>query len=175
MIWLWWAPLLVAVLHIIEEFVYPGGFAAWDRDYRPRIRSSITPRLHVFINVFLLLACISVGLAGMTGGGAEVSAVRIHSLVPPQYAVAAWLTLSALLLSNAVFHVLGTVRTGLMSPGVCTGVLLYLPLAVFGYWHFLRAGEVSAGTAVLSVLLGGSYHIWAAMLHSARARGSEVE
>jgi glutamine amidotransferase-like uncharacterized protein len=29
--WLWWAPLVAAALHIGEEFVYPGGFAEWER------------------------------------------------------------------------------------------------------------------------------------------------
>lgn len=42
---LWWGPLVAAVLHILEEFVYPGGFAQWDRLYRPQIAGSITSRL----------------------------------------------------------------------------------------------------------------------------------
>ena len=48
--WVFWAPLGAASLHIIEEFVYPGGFAAWDRRYRPGMRKSITPRFHIIIN-----------------------------------------------------------------------------------------------------------------------------
>src|SRR5262249_5803750 len=52
--WIWWAPLCAATLHIVEEFVYPGGFAEWDRAYRPAFRESITPRLHVVVNALLL-------------------------------------------------------------------------------------------------------------------------
>jgi hypothetical protein len=38
-----------------DELDYPGGFADWDRAYRPSIRGSITPRFHVVINAALLL------------------------------------------------------------------------------------------------------------------------
>lgn len=50
MTWLWWAPLAATTLHIFEEFVYPGGFAEWDRNYRPAVRKSITPRFHIIVN-----------------------------------------------------------------------------------------------------------------------------
>jgi hypothetical protein len=171
--WLWWAPLLAAVAHIVEEFVYPGGFADWDRAYRPKVRNSITPRLHLVINAAMIFACISVGVAGAPGGAVSLGGVRIGSVLPPQYAVAGWLALAALLFSNAIFHIVGTVRTGRASPGVRTGLLLYVPLAVYGFWHFLSSGLASFGTAILAALLGGSYHLWASMLHAMRARNSE--
>ena len=44
MTWIWWGPLIVAALHISEEFVFPGGFAEWDRMYRRNILASITRR-----------------------------------------------------------------------------------------------------------------------------------
>ena len=172
--WLWWAPLLAAVAHIVEEFVYPGGFADWDRAYRPEIRNSITPRLHLIVNTALILACINVGIAGTTGGAVSLGGVRIGSMTPPQYAVAGWLALAALLFSNAIFHIVGTVQTGRVSPGVRTGLLLYVPLTVYGYWHFLSSGLVSFGVAVFVGLLGGSYHFWASMLHAVRARHSKA-
>jgi Protein of unknown function with HXXEE motif len=158
MTWLWWAPLGAAILHIGEEFVYPGGFAAWDRSYRPAIRKSITPRLHVIINSALLLLCLQVALLSRTG---DVEARRIG--------VGAWLAVAALLFSNAVFHGAGTLRTRTYSPGLVTAGVLYVPMAVFGYWHFLRNGQVSLLTAVLVATVGGSYHLWAALLHKARS------
>jgi hypothetical protein len=172
--WLWWAPLLAAVAHIVEEFVYPGGFADWDRAYRPEIRGSITPRLHLTINAALVFACINVGIAGTAGGVVSLGEMRIGSAIPSQFAVAGWLALAALLFSNAVFHIVGTVQTARTSPGVRTGLLLYVPLAVYGYWHFLSGGQASFGAAILAALLGGSYHLWASMLHAVRARRSEA-
>ena len=172
--WLWWAPLGAAALHIVEEFVYPGGFAAWDRAYRPTIRDSITPRLHIIVNALLLAVCATVGISGMPGAAIAVGGLRLGSSVPASLAVPAWLALAALLFSNAIFHVVGTFQTKRISPGVRTGVLLYMPLAVFGTWHFIRAGEVSPLAAVASARVGGSYHLWAAWAHRWRSRPREA-
>ena len=172
--WLWWAPLGAAVLHICEEFVYPGGFASWDRDYRPAIRDSITPRLHLIVNLALLAACATVGISGMPGGAIVVGGVRFRSMIPVALSVGGWMALAALLFSNAMFHVVGTYRTKRVSPGVRTGVLLYVPLAAVGYWHFIRTGQASAAAAVGFALLGGSYHLWAAFAHRWRAQRHEA-
>lgn len=168
--WLWWAPLGAAALHVVEEFVYPGGFAAWDRAYRSSIQASITPGLHLVVNALLLAACGTVGLSGMPGGVLVVGGYRFRSAVPASLSVVGWLVLAALLFSNAIFHVVGTYRTKTVSPGVRTGVLLYMPMALFGYGYFLRTGQVSFLAAIVSALLGGSYHLWAAMGHRWRAR-----
>jgi hypothetical protein len=164
MTWLWWAPLAAAALHITEEFVYPGGFAAWDRSYRPAIGRSITPRLHIIVNAALLLACVQVGLlAGATEAGAQ------------RIGVAAWMALASLLFSNALFHVVGTMRTRTYSPGVLTSVALYVPMAALGYWYFLSHRLVSWPTAAAAAVVGGSYHFWAGLLHRARAGGPQHE
>lgn len=152
---------MAVILHILEEFVYPGGFAEWDRNYRPAIRNSITPRLHVIVNGALLLACVQVGFLG---GTRDVHAQR--------FGVAAWLAIAALLLSNTVFHVVGTIRTRTRSPGVVTAVALYLPMAVVGCWQFVRSGAASWWIALGAGLVGGSYHLWAGLLHRARSRSA---
>jgi hypothetical protein len=84
--WLWWAPLFAALAHIVEEFVYPGGFADWDRAYRPQYRSSITGRVHVIINAALIALCVSVA-AGASGGELRIGLVRLRSFLPAEYAV----------------------------------------------------------------------------------------
>jgi hypothetical protein len=162
MTWLWWAPLGAAALHIFEEFVFPGGFAAWDRAYRPGIRSSITPRLHVQVNSLLLLGCLAVALSSSRG--------PVRAAWSPAQGAVAWLALAALLFSNAVFHALGAIRTRRYSPGMATGLLLYVPMAVFGYVYFLTRGRVPAWAAALAALAGGSYHAWMSVVHSWRAR-----
>jgi hypothetical protein len=159
MTWLWWAPLAAAALHVTEEFFYPGGFADWDRKYRPSIQGSITTRFHIVVNAALLLLCLQVGLFA----GA-------HDVGTRHVGVALWLTVAALLFSNALYHLLGTLRTGTRSPGVVTGVGLYVPMAAIGFWYFLRTGEASVPTAIAAALLGGSYQLWAGLLHRIRAR-----
>jgi hypothetical protein len=173
MTWLWWAPLGAAALHIVEEFVWPGGFAEWDRAYRPEIRASITSRMHVIVNALLLVACATVGIAGMPGSVVDVGGLHLHPAIPASLAAPGWLALAALLFSNAMFHVLGTWQTKRVSPGVRTGVALYVPMTLFGYWHFLGTGLVSVPMAILAALVGGSYHLWAALAHRWRARGAE--
>lgn len=168
MSWLWWAPLGAAALHIVEEFVWPGGFAAWDRTYRPEIAASITTRLHVIVNAALLYLCFAVAVAGQPDGVLTLGGTRMRS-VPHAWAPAAWIGLAALLASNTAFHIAGAMKTRRYSPGIVTGIVLYLPLAVCGYWYFLSTGQISPLTAVIATAVGGSYHMWAALAHRARA------
>jgi hypothetical protein len=149
--WLFWAPLTAATLHIVEEFAWPGGFLAWYRLYRPGIANSLTARYAVVVNGILLLACLGAGLLGSSPRG-----------------VALWLTVVALLLSNVGFHVLASIRTRAYCPGLVTAVLLYLPLGLFGYWYFLRAGLSSIATAVTALLLGASYPVMSLLNHRRR-------
>ena len=172
--WLWWAPFFAVVAHIMEEFVYPGGFADWDRAYRPQYRSSITGRVHIIINAALIALCVSVA-AGASGGELRIGAVRLRSFLPAEYAVAGWLALAALLFANAMFHVKGTVATRRVSPGVRTGVLFYIPLAAYGFWHFVGTGSISVGAAFVAALIGGSYEVWAWLLHRLRGGHDRVQ
>lgn len=48
--WLPWAPLAAAVIHISEEFLLPGGFAAWYRRYSPD-SSRITSRMLIIVRL----------------------------------------------------------------------------------------------------------------------------
>ena len=169
MAWLWWAPLIAACLHIFEEFVWPGGFAEWDRAYRPEIAKSITPRLHLVVNGLLLALCFTVVLAGQPDGILAIGGMRFRSAFPPSLAAPAWIALAALLASNAVFHIAGSLRTKRLSPGVRTGLVLYIPMFLVGLGRFLRAGRVTWGAAAIAVVLGGSYHLWAAWMHRTRA------
>lgn len=155
--WLSWAPLAAASLHIMEEFVYPGGFVTWYRHSRPSIRSSITPRFLIIVNGLLLVLCYDViALDGSPNG------------------VLLWLTVSSLLFANGIWHIVGTVRTRSYSPGVATGVLLYVPLGVYGYTRFIGSGQVSLPRAALALAVGASYQFWANLLHRHRAARSDV-
>lgn len=151
--WLFWAPLGAASVHIAEEFLYPGGFATWYRRYKPGRAASITPRFLVIINGLLLVVCYDVGALG-----------------PSPTGVALWLTVMALLAANAGWHVMGMTKTRSYSPGVATGLLLYVPLAGYGYMRFLRFGQASIATAIIACLIGASYQVWADALHRWRAR-----
>src|SRR4051794_27333074 len=116
-----WSLTIAAVVHIFEEFVYPGGFTRWWCAYRPDIAPSVTNRFLVLINVFLV-------------GFNAIVAIAVQA--PRGNGVAIWLLMAALLAGNGVFHVIGSIATGRYSPGMISGVLIYVPLAVYGYIYF---------------------------------------
>jgi hypothetical protein len=146
------------MLHVIEEFAWPGGFLGWYRSYRPAIAASLTPRFMIAVNAVFLAVGFLVGWLGPTWG-------RSLSL---------WLILAALVAGNAIFHIVGMFRLRCYSPGVATAVILYLPLCIWGYWHFVSRGEASVKFALKCFAIGSSYELWSLAIHwkrSARANG----
>jgi hypothetical protein len=130
--WLPWIPLAATILHMTEEFAYPGGFAVWYRRYRVEA-SRITPRFLVIINGALLATCINLALVARTPLG-------------PVY----WLTIAALLCSNGIWHAWASYKSRAYSPGVLTGLIIYVPMAVYGYATFLHLAA-RGGSGALSV------------------------
>jgi hypothetical protein len=57
--WLAWGPFLAASVHIVEEFIFPGGFSEWYRRYRSAAAVSFTRRFAVGINPLLLFPASS--------------------------------------------------------------------------------------------------------------------
>ena len=152
-----WSLAGAASIHIIEEFAFPGGFKAWWCAYKPDIAASVSNRFLIIINGILIAFSVIVALA--------VSA-------PKGNGVAAWLTLAALLFSNAIFHIIGAIQTKRYSPGMISGIVLYIPLAIYGFAHFLRSGQASMRTALLAFAIGGSYHLVSFANHRRRAQAA---
>ena len=150
---LFWLPLIAAAAHIIEEFAWPGGFAAWYRKYHPDIAHSIETRYLVIVNAALLFGCLSV-------------AIDRKTVIGPAF----FLTMVALLFGNGVFHIFATARTRIYSPGTITSALLYVPLGVIGYSAILRGHLASVPTAIAAALIGGSYHALSLFNHRRRER-----
>ncbi|HKP02420.1 MAG TPA: HXXEE domain-containing protein [Chthoniobacterales bacterium] len=149
-----WSLTVAALIHIFEEFVFPGGFKEWWTAYRPDIRASVTDRYLVIINMVLVLFSANVALA-------------VRS--PRGNGVAAWLALAALLAENAVFHIVGAIQTRRYSPGMISGILLYIPLAIYGYIFFLRSGRASGTVALIAAAVGSSYYFISLANHKRRA------
>lgn len=150
--WLLWAPLGAAVAHIFEEFVWPGGFKSWYQRYRGANSAKITPRFLFVINAALLGACINAALIADDSIGAVY-----------------WIGICALLASNGLWHTWAAIRSRGYSPGIATGLFLYLPLAVYGCIHFLSSSYVSLWNAAVALLIGGSYPLWSALFHAKKS------
>jgi hypothetical protein len=147
-----WLPVAAVFAHLLEEFVWPGGFAEWYRQYPPGHTTHVSTRFLVIVNVAF------VGLA----------------LLPPQlgpyprgYAI--WITVAAIAAANAVFHIVAVIRTHKYSPGVVTGVVLYLPLLFVGGAYLMRRELVSTGTLIEAIVVGIAYHVWSAWNHRRHA------
>jgi hypothetical protein len=151
----WWlvGPLIAASLHVSEEFAYPGGFRSWYASYRPEIASSLSTRYLLVVNAILLAVCALVAVAGPSANGG-----------------ANWFVITSILFWNAIFHVRAVIRTGRYSPGVITGVLLYIPLIVFGSIHLLQRRLVPWPVAAGCFGLGSLYHAFSLRNHCRRAR-----
>jgi hypothetical protein len=149
----YWLPAICAALHVVEEFFWPGGFPEWFRAYRPENRLSFTRAFAFGANVILLGACAVLGWLG------------------PDWSrgLSLWLILAAILGANALLHIVGTWRTRRYSPGLVTGVSLYLPLCIGGYAYFIGSGKASLAMAAVSFAIGASYDIWSNLSHRARS------
>jgi hypothetical protein len=143
-----WLPAAAVALHLVEEFAWPGGFGDWYRAYRPDRAPGITARYLVRINaVFVALAL----LAGALGSR--------------PYGVALWLVVASVGAANAVFHVNATWTMRRYSPGVVTGVLCYVPLALYGFPRFFYAGEADPFVVLQAAAAGPLFHLYSAWRH----------
>ena len=152
MTFLYWLPAICVALHVFEEFAWPGCFLAWYRLYRPEFAASLSVRFVVVVNALLLLFALWLGVSGPTSSRG----------------VSAWLGLMAALACNGVFHVRGMIRSHRYSRGIVTGMLLYIPLCVWGYWYFLTNG-IRPWLAIVSFAIGAGYQFWSASNHQRRS------
>ena len=116
MIFVWL--LVAAVLHLIEEYVYPGRFLRWLR--------------------------ISVGVAPSVAEAVVINTLFLGLVASPLFGASLLLSVSvpSLLVANGALHVIGTIVTKRYSPGVITSVLLFFPL---GTYALLKTPTVSGG------------------------------
>jgi hypothetical protein len=149
---MFWFPLAAASAHVFEEFAWPGGFTAWYHRYRPEIARSVSKKFLFWINAALLFGAFSVGMDERTPIG-------------PAF----FLTFCALLAGNGMFHLYATLTTRHYSPGVVTGALLYIPLALYGFATLIASGRASISTALVAALIGGSYHFVSVANHRRRS------
>lgn len=136
--WVFFAILGAAILHVPEEYVYPGGFSEFMRQMALPFAPFITPKFAAVFNGLFLLLCFVAALVGQK--------VPVFSL-----------SIAGLCGINAMTHVLGAARARRYAPGLLTGVFLYLPLSVLAYYLAIRSGQLSVWQGIGSVLLGLAY------------------
>lgn len=140
MSWVYVGFLIAAILHVFEEFVFPGGFLVFIKKMTPQFAPFATPAFAIAINGLFLLLC---GIGVLIGRSVPVFGLSIAALVG----------------INGVIHLGGAVRNHGYTPGLVSGVLLYLPLAVTAYAGYLGSGQLSVGQGIVAFLLGAAFQL----------------
>ena len=136
--WIFSAFVVAAVIHVLEEYAYPGGFSDWMRSSDPRFAPWITARFAVIINGLFLLLCVM--------GAVVASKSLVFSL-----------SVASLLFFNGLTHLAGTIRAKRYAPGVVSGVLLYVPLSLYAFYLFASAGRLTLAGSAIAGLVGVLY------------------
>jgi hypothetical protein len=132
------------MLHVTEEFLYPGGFPEWYARLVPpkTVKKSNTGFL-VWINTLMMCACAFALYFGSTPHGYSI-----------------WYFVASIAAANACFHIWGVAKLRAYSPGVVTGTLLYIPLFTVGTIQLVPSGEVALQRAIVAVAVAVGYHIY---------------
>ena len=138
--WIFQAFVGAAVLHVLEEYLYPGGFPDFMKKSSPVFVPFVTTTFAILINGLFLVLCI---LGALFGASLPVFGLSIGSL----------------LIFNGLTHLGGSLRARRYAPGMISGLLLYIPLGIAAYILFLRSSQLSVLEALLSVFLGIVYQI----------------
>lgn len=135
---IFWVFLVVAGIHIFEEYGVPGGFPQAMKRMRPGWASVITPGFHFAVNAAFLLLVLAAALVGERN--------LVFSL-----------SVAGLLLVNAMMHLGGTIIGGGYMPGLITAIVLYIPLSVYAFATFLCMGSIDLRQITLAGLLALLY------------------
>ena len=132
------------MLHVTEEFFYPGGFPEWyARLIPPRTVKKSNTGFLVWINTLMMCACAFALYFGDTRHGYSI-----------------WYFVASIAAANACFHIWGVAKLRAYSPGVVTGTLLYIPLFIVGTIQLIPSGELALRRAIAAVAVAVGYHIF---------------
>jgi len=138
----WCVPLAFG-FHIVEELFWPGGFNVWYHEFRKHLKG-VPLSYYYKVNAIYFLGTLMVPLS-------------LH----PTFSNYLMLWVIAVLVSNLVFtHIRGAITTKTYSPGIVTGTLLYIPLAIYSYWYLLSNQIVDLFSAVMCLIWGPLLEIW---------------
>ena len=132
--WIFKAFLVVSMIHMGEEYFYPGGFMDVMKRLNPKFAPLVTVPMAVVINGLQLILCILAIAVGKN-------------------ALAFSMSVAGLLFINGLVHIMGCVIVKGYMPGVITGVLLYVPLSAYAYYFFISSGQLMLMGIIVSGVL----------------------
>jgi hypothetical protein len=132
--WIFSAFFVASLVHMGEEYFYPGGFMDFMKRMNPAFAAHVTVPMAIIVNGLQLVLCIVV-------------------MIIEEKALTFSMSVAGLLFLNGLIHVGGCTRNKGYAPGVISAVLLYLPLSVFSYYHYITAGQLSWNGVIVSGVL----------------------
>lgn len=132
------------LIHCIEEFALPGGFISWYHNLRPSLNKQ-KPSYYWKVNI------IAFTIVTITGWFAFFTKGNNSGLVIS----------AGFLACNAIFtHIIGAIKTHAYSPGMITGIVLYLPICFMCYFTTYTLNLISIGNLCLYIVVAPLYEIW---------------
>lgn len=138
--WIFIAFLIVSMLHMGEEYLYPGGFMDVMKRVMPGFAPLVTVPMAVTINTLQLLACLAAIAMG--------NRILVFSM-----------SVAALLFINGFDAHPGVRQDKGVCAGVVTVVLLYIPLSSFAYYHTVSSGQLTLRGAGFTAVLGLGFQV----------------
>jgi Protein of unknown function with HXXEE motif len=138
--WLFAGFLAASALHMAEEYFYPGGFMDVMKRLNPSFAPFVTVPMAIVVNGLQLVLCV-VALA--VGERSTILGISV----------------AGLLFLNGLVHIGGCIKARGYSPGVVTGVALYLPLSAYAYAASVGSGKLTAAGVTVSLALGLAYQV----------------
>ncbi len=136
--WIFAAFLGASLFHMGEEYFYPGGFKGFMKRLNPKFAPLVTKPMAVVVNGLQLLLCMVVMIVG-------------------RRALVFGLSVAALLFINGLAHIMGCIKARGYAPGCITGILLYIPLAIYAYFLAIGSGLLNMNAVLITGVLGLLY------------------
>jgi hypothetical protein len=140
MSWIFVGFLIASMLHMVEEYFFPGGFMTVMKRMNPTFAPFVNVPMAIVINGLQLLLCVIVLFVGASN-------------------LAFSLSDAALLFINGLMHLAGAVRLKGYAPGVITGSIIYIPLSAYSFYYFAVSGQLAAADAAIAGALGILYQL----------------
>ncbi|MBS0979102.1 HXXEE domain-containing protein [Levilactobacillus brevis] len=135
---------LAYLLHCTEEFAFPGGFISWYHSWRPSLGKQ-KPSYYWRVNIIVFL------IVAVTGWFAFFTKDNNSGLVIS----------TSFLASNTIFtHIIGAIKTHSYSPGMITGIILYLPICVICYFVTYTLHLISISNLCIYIIIAPLYELW---------------
>jgi hypothetical protein len=126
-------------IHVIEEYVYPGGFLESAREIAPEAFEHASIPIIVGVNSSMIAGCLFAAL------------MRKRT---PFFG----LSMASLLFVNSILHAGASIQTKKYQPGLVTVLCLYVPLSLHAFNEYKESPEYSKSTARLVKLSGLALH-----------------